>query len=490
MKRENNVFSLFAKSTYQRKALGLRQFAVICICLVLYLTNVGMISAQSRSDEKVDYTIASVKDFNNFITKLSNGDDFAGKYVKVVADIDFTGTTFKTIKNFQGTFDGSGHSFSGISGVSSIFDSIRVGATVKNLTVKNSTFASSNTTRIIGVITFVNTGVLDNCVSDATNTIETNAFAGGIVAINAGLIINCANYATITGEKGEYIAGIAYSNSGEIINSYNQGNMVPKNFWYSSGIVNFNTGNIVKCYNTGLSGYGIGSDGFIYACYFLDTASEITRTGIYNTKVMTQSEMSSQTLINLLNDGIEYIDGALLWEQGTLYPQHVPTYEIIFSNNFSNGVVESDYSYAVEGTKVTLTAKPSNKYFTEPLTVNTKEGISVPVNAKGNKFTFTMPSDNIVVNASFTRIDTPKNVKYTKSSKTISWDKTNNATGYEIYRSTSKTANYKFIKSVTDLKYKDSSASTTTTYYYKVKAYLLVDGEKTYSSLSSAVSSR
>jgi endoglucanase len=66
------------------------------------------------------------------------------------------------------------------------------------------------------------------------------------------------------------------------------------------------------------------------------------------------------------------------------------------------------------------------------------------------------------------------NVKITASSTTslkISWSKVSGATGYQIYRATSKTDTYTKIGSTTSLNYTDTSLSINKTYYYKVRAY-------------------
>lgn len=52
----------------------------------------------------------------------------------------------------------------------------------------------------------------------------------------------------------------------------------------------------------------------------------------------------------------------------------------------------------------------------------------------------------------------------------ISWDVVEGATGYKLYRSTSKTGVYSIKKNTTETSYVDASAKADTTYYYKVVA--------------------
>ena len=68
----------------------------------------------------------------------------------------------------------------------------------------------------------------------------------------------------------------------------------------------------------------------------------------------------------------------------------------------------------------------------------------------------------------------------------MTWKKVSGANGYEVYRSTSKKGNYKLVKTVTKGKsYKDTKLSKGKTYYYKVRAYRNVNGEKVYGGYSS-----
>ena len=76
-------------------------------------------------------------------------------------------------------------------------------------------------------------------------------------------------------------------------------------------------------------------------------------------------------------------------------------------------------------------------------------------------------------------------IKQGKSSKkqvVLTWKKTSGASGYEVYRSTKKSSNYKKIASVSTLKYTDKKVNSKKTYYYKVRSYCKVNGKKVYSS--------
>lgn len=66
----------------------------------------------------------------------------------------------------------------------------------------------------------------------------------------------------------------------------------------------------------------------------------------------------------------------------------------------------------------------------------------------------------------------------------VSYDKVDGASGYQIYRSTSKNGKYSLVKTTTSLSYLDKNKTTGKTYYYKVRAYRTISGTKYYGSYS------
>lgn len=71
------------------------------------------------------------------------------------------------------------------------------------------------------------------------------------------------------------------------------------------------------------------------------------------------------------------------------------------------------------------------------------------------------------------------------------WKKTLGYSGYEIYRSTKKTSGYKLIKSISNVEtvtYINKNLTKGKTYYYKVRAYVMNEGEKVYSKYSAVMS--
>ncbi len=86
---------------------------------------------------------------------------------------------------------------------------------------------------------------------------------------------------------------------------------------------------------------------------------------------------------------------------------------------------------------------------------------------------------------------TPSGVKAARASSTsikVSWSSVSGATGYEVYRATSKTGTYTKVTSTTSKSYTNTGRTKGKTYYYKVRAYRTVNGTKVYGSYSSVVS--
>ena len=159
---------------------------------------------------------------------------------------------------FAGTFDGNGHTISGLNGSNGLFGFVN-GATIKNLKVEGT--ISGPTTGIGGIVGKTQGKVtITNCSftgSVSTSKSGSSNAAGGIVGrVNAGTlkVENCANHATVTAEKASAAGIIGYggSNKVTITNCYNDGAISGQ--WYPSGICAQNTkgtSKIQECFNSG-----------------------------------------------------------------------------------------------------------------------------------------------------------------------------------------------------------------------------------------------
>lgn len=165
---------------------------------------------------------------------------FAGKTVRLIADIDLSAHYWVPIGNkearaFAGTFDGQGHTISGAYFDSSSFPSqgnvfcgifgvTAARGTVRNINVTKSTFAAHYN---VGCVVAYNQGTVEYCSvgSDvivrstaADNSNKAIRFAG-IVASNLGTVRGCVSDADLSYHKGKgrnYIGGIVGHNFGGV----------------------------------------------------------------------------------------------------------------------------------------------------------------------------------------------------------------------------------------------------------------------------------
>jgi len=94
-----------------------------------------------------------------------------------------------------------------------------------------------------------------------------------------------------------------------------------------------------------------------------------------------------------------------------------------------------------------------------------------------------------------TVLTTPARVKGLKSTKgkkkvNLKWSGVSGATGYHVYRSKSQASGFKKIKTVGSPKYTDQKVKRRARYYYKVRAYRIVSGQRFYGEYSKTVSAR
>ena len=83
------------------------------------------------------------------------------------------------------------------------------------------------------------------------------------------------------------------------------------------------------------------------------------------------------------------------------------------------------------------------------------------------------------------RIKTAKSIAYNQL--TLTWTSSKGASGYKIYRSTSANGSYVRLLNTKRLTYTDTKRKTGTTYYYKIRAYKVVNGITIHSPYSNTV---
>ena len=192
---------------------------------------------------------------------------------------------------YTGTFDGGGHSISGLYYYGSgdyvgLFGFVGSGGRVQNVKVTDSYISNSEGTGRTGGVCGYNNGTITNCCN--TGAVTGSHRVGGVCGGNGGMISNCYNAGAVTGSgTNTYVGGVC---------GYNYG------------------GRITNCCNTGAvtGGERVGGvcgkndDGTITNCYWLDTAYSGTGIGIdagtvANVEVKSAEQFASGEVAWLLN---------------------------------------------------------------------------------------------------------------------------------------------------------------------------------------------
>jgi len=215
-------------------------------------------------------------------------------------------------KKFTGTFDGQGHTISGLYFNDSnqmcvgLFGYIGNSGFVKNVGVKDSYFKGK---QLIGGVCGENEGALSNCYSIAN--VSGTYDIGGICGYNNGTINNCYNTGNISGAVND-VGGVCGQNcSAKISNCYNTGNVSGKSL--VGGVCGLNNKTtdipiIENCYYLKAEGLskGVGHNG----------SGTVT-----NVEEKTAEEFTSGSVAWLLNENAT--DGSTTPENTTPWLQNI-----------------------------------------------------------------------------------------------------------------------------------------------------------------------
>lgn len=238
-----------------------------------------------------EITITTVADLLELTRNCSLDTWSQGKTVRLAADLDLTGAAFTPIPTFGGTFDGQGHTISGLSLTANgskqgLFRTIQPGGVVENLNVSG-TVAPGGSQTNVGGIAGVNGGTIRSCTF--SGSVSGKAAVGGIAGRNqeTGQIADCAVSGVIQGESGT--GGIVGRNLGVLlkcsssagINTSERGDSAPSvedltdldlestltgedsgeaeslldTHTDTGGVAGYSSGVIQSCSNTGTVGY-------------------------------------------------------------------------------------------------------------------------------------------------------------------------------------------------------------------------------------------
>ena len=256
------------------------------------------------------YQISTADQLKLFRDKVNNVTKEADTQIcaELTEDIDLNGEAWTPIGNYtegnqiyyEGTFDGGGHTVSGLN-VTGKFRYVSLFGAVKGGTIKNLTVAGN--------------------VSHNYYSTGLDCHVGGIVggALDAATIENCSNNCSVTGSSSDYVGGIAGSNinNARIIDCYNVGT-ITGTIIETGGVTGFNMGTISNCYNVGTIkmlhnsnavGEIVGNNvGTVKNCYYLagtnlNAVGQSNNGSITKTESKTAADFANDTVLALLKAG-------------------------------------------------------------------------------------------------------------------------------------------------------------------------------------------
>ncbi len=321
----------------------------------------------------VVHKIESFEDLCEVATLINEGNSEYAKYHYVLTnDIVFPESTqwttpIGTSENpFMGTFDGNGHTISGLnvyeaknySEYYGLFGVIK-NAEIRNLTLENIdiTITCKNTGAICG---YAENSALVNCSVDGTVTTARTISLGGLCGnTGASVFINCINYSEVSASNSSGGTGgicgmtepddkIIYKNCanvGNVIN-WDNSNLV-------AGICGYSYGNIEirNCYNYGTLTSNASAavkacpliwddDSIVINSYYLDTSVNTSKTSYYQGTSKTAEAFANGEVAYLLNNG-ECL-GSQVWYQNIDNVKYEPDMYPMFERNGWNTVYKVD----------------------------------------------------------------------------------------------------------------------------------------------------
>ena len=207
------------------------------------------------------YTVTSADGLMN-VAELVNG----GKTdINITLDknIDLTGKDWTPIgtsfdNSYTGTFDGGGHTITGLTITTKdqfvgLFGYLNRAGTVKNVVMEGIQITSNHMFGNTGGVAGFSWGTIENC--SVSGSVSGTKCVGGVVGVQiGGSITGCSSSATVKGTVD--VGGVAGEKWGSMTACYATGNVTleidsPKNL-SGGGLVGFNGGSsVLACYATG-----------------------------------------------------------------------------------------------------------------------------------------------------------------------------------------------------------------------------------------------
>ncbi len=253
---------------------------LLAALMLLFPLQPGIALAAEADSQGETVFLSSPEDLLTLAKQCSLDSWSRGKRVILTEDLDLEGIGFSPIPTFGGTFDGQGHTISGLTltgegNVQGLFRYLQPTGIVQDLTVEGYLEPAEDTAQL-GGIAGCNQGTLMRC--SFYGVVRGRECIGGIAGLNdaQGQIINCSFGGFVTGQHS--VGGIAGENCGSIIQCENAGNINTTRVEATldretlnleqlnstenapvctdiGGIAGLSTGILQSCRNTGSVGY-------------------------------------------------------------------------------------------------------------------------------------------------------------------------------------------------------------------------------------------
>ncbi|MBQ9044536.1 MAG: hypothetical protein IJ112_01155, partial [Oscillospiraceae bacterium] len=190
----------------------------LALAMVLVIVLTVLMGAGSQKSDPSTIRIRNAEDLLELSENCKYDAYSRDLTVLLENDIDLTDVDYVPIPTFGGTFDGQGHTVSGLSlsgdgAHMGLFRYIQAGGTVQDLTVSG-TVDSAGTLTEIGAIVGTNMGTVTGC--NFSGSISGKNNVGGIAGTNeaTGMIYNCKSEGFVAGDH--YVGGTVGQNLGTV----------------------------------------------------------------------------------------------------------------------------------------------------------------------------------------------------------------------------------------------------------------------------------
>ena len=283
------------------------------------------------------YTVYNADGLLN-VAELVNG----GKTdINITLDknIDLTGKDWTPIgtdydNSYKGTFDGGGHTITGLTFTTNdeyagLFGWLNRAGTVKNVVMEGVQITSNQIYGgSIGGVVGYSWGTIENC--SVSGSVSGTVYVGGVVGVQiGGSITGCSSSATVKGTVD--VGGVAGEKWGSMTACYATGNVTleidsPKNL-SGGGLVGFNGGSgVLACYATGnvtstgsstgnVHIFGLLGDNYttVTACYWKNNQERGYKTAPESTKV-DGTYVTWQNAVDAMNRALQNVGSEWRYE--------------------------------------------------------------------------------------------------------------------------------------------------------------------------------